>query len=127
MSRLFAIEAESFPKTLSLFFIDHGIDCSFDHVHVHCVWVSIGGSLAPGALISFLNQLLKVPILVMVVIVVVAVVFLLGGSGVLVNLTILDGLGEPSALVNSSTNCFCVFEGVRFVRISHDLHSKGWV
>ena len=124
MSGLLAVEAESFPKELSSFFVCHGINGGFDRVNIHCVWVSVGSGLhvAPRTFIPFLDLLLEVPVPVKVV--VIAVVFSLGGSGVSVNLVILNGFGEPSILVDSASGCLQVFKRVDFVGISHDLHGE---
>ena len=41
VSRLFAVEAESFLQVLASFFIGHSVDGGGDNVDVHSVWVSV--------------------------------------------------------------------------------------
>ena len=124
---LFAVETESLPKEFSLFFVCHGIDGSFNYIDVHRIWVSVrsGFRLVPRPFIPPLDWLSEVPVPVKIVI--VATVFSLGGLGILVDLVVLNGFGEPSILVNSTQGCLQVFEWVDFVRVSHDLYSEGGV
>jgi hypothetical protein len=96
VSWLFAVEAESFLQEFSSFFIAHGVDSGVDGVNVHGVRISVGGRLrvvvaaVPGALVSLLEHLSEVPVLV-VTLVVAAAVFSLSGSGVSIDLIVLDG------------------------------------
>jgi len=129
MPRLFAIGAESFLQVLTSFFVSHGVDGGGDDADVHSIRVSVRGCLcvAPRALISLLDCLSEVSVSVVVIVVVASAVFSLCGSSVLVDLVILDGFGKPSVFVDSSSCRFSIFESVRFVNVSQDFHSEGWV
>ena len=51
MSRLLAVEAKSFPKIFTLFFIAHCIDCGGDDIDIHSIWVML--SLIVSSLIGW--------------------------------------------------------------------------
>ena len=90
MSRLFAIEAESFLEVFISFFVGHGIDSGSDNIDVHGIQVSVRRNLcrAPRrAFISFLNSLSEVSVSIVII---SSVVLVLCRSSVSVDLIILD-------------------------------------